>query len=64
VALWPWLVAAAWLLGIEWWLLATGRPTLSRRMVLASRAWPLMPWVMGVVVGGLAVHFWWPWCPP
>ena len=24
-----------------------------------SKAFPLFPWIAGVLTGGLAVHFWW-----
>lgn len=37
--------------------------TLSRYVVNASRAWPLLPFVLGLILGGLGVHFFWPWCP-
>ena len=58
-----WLGAIALLLGYEAYALATGRTTLSRQMVAWTRAWPLLPFLGGLVAGGLAVHFWWPWCP-
>lgn len=58
-----WLLAIAVLLGYEAFALATGRKTLSRQMVEWTRAWPLLPYLWGVVTGGLAVHFFWPWCP-
>jgi hypothetical protein len=59
----PWLVAVAFLLVYEAWALRTGRRTLSRMVWNATVAWPLVPFVAGVVCGGLAVHFWWHWCP-
>lgn len=34
--------------------------TLSRVVYNASLAWPFL---MGLVAGGLAVHFWWHWTP-
>lgn len=46
--------------------LALKRPngkTLSRYTWEASKAWPPLPFILGLIVGGLAVHFWWPWCP-
>lgn len=48
---------------MEGYALRTNRTTLSRYVWKASQAWPLLPFVVGVVVGGLAVHFWWHWCP-
>jgi hypothetical protein len=58
-----WVLAIALLLGYEWFALATGRKTLSRQMTDWSQGWPLVPWLVGVVMGGLAVHFFWHWCP-
>ncbi len=29
-----------------------------------SEKWPLIIWLCGVLVGALAVHFWWHWAPP
>ncbi len=62
----PWLLAVIGLLAYQAFALATGRRTLSRMAIEASRVWPLLPFVAGLVVGGLGVHFWWPWpgiCP-
>jgi hypothetical protein len=58
----PWLLAVAFLLLYEMIALATGRRTLSRMVWNATRAWPPLPFVAGIAVGGLAVHFWWPLC--
>jgi hypothetical protein len=58
-----WLVAVIVLLGYEFWAIRTGRRTLSSQMVEWTRTWPLMPYIWGVVTGGLAVHFFWHWCP-
>ena len=44
----------------EGYALKTGRMTLSRWVWNMSRAWPPFPWVVGVVVGFLAAHFFWP----
>jgi hypothetical protein len=64
---WVWL---AWLLLIagsfavlERYALLKNKVTLSRFIWNASKAWPPLPWVVGNVTGGLAVHFWWNWCP-
>jgi len=58
-----WLIAVAVLLGYEAFALATDRRTLSRQMWIWTQAWPLMPFLWGLVTGGLAVHFFWHWCP-
>ena len=47
----------------EGYAIYTGGVTLSQFTAEVSAAWPLMPWVCGVLVGGLAVHFWWHWVP-
>lgn len=64
------LIWTAWLLALigsfavlEGWALATKGLSLSRFTAIVSLHWPLMPWVCGVLVGGLAVHFWWHWDP-
>ena len=51
------------LLGIEAFTLLTGRLTLSRFIWETSEAWPLFIYLMGLVNGGLAVHFFWHWDP-
>lgn len=37
--------------------------TLSRAIYGLGSRWPLSIWIMGVFSGGLAVHFFWHWCP-
>lgn len=37
--------------------------TLSRAVYTIGSQWPLSIWIMGVFCGGLAVHFFWHWCP-
>ena len=61
--MWFW---AAWLVVIgvsfslaEGFAVATHRFTLSRTIWTWSRHFPLLPFIVGLVVGGLAVHFWW-----
>jgi hypothetical protein len=39
------------------------RVTLSRYMATIGAKFPLSLFMIGLVVGGLAVHFWWRWCP-
>ena len=60
------LVWAAWLVaiavsfaGFETFALMTNRTTLSRWVWTVSKRFPLFPWLVGVLTGGLAVHFWW-----
>jgi lipoprotein signal peptidase len=38
--------------------------TLSMFTWHASEAWPPLIFIDGIVIGGLAVHFWWHWSPP
>lgn len=40
------------------------RPTFSFFMWTLSQRWPLWTFIWGMLVGGLAVHFLWHWCPP
>lgn len=40
------------------------RMTLSRFVFTVGAKFPLSIFLMGMVVGGLAVHFFWHWCPP
>jgi hypothetical protein len=37
--------------------------TLSRAVYEIGSKWPLSIWIMGAFCGGLAVHFFWHWCP-
>jgi hypothetical protein len=46
---------AAW----ETYALKTDRMTLSRWTWTVSKAWPPYPFVVGLIVGFLACHFWW-----
>jgi len=43
----------------EGYALKTGRMTLSRFVWNLSKAFPLFPWLVGLLTGGLAVHFFW-----
>ena len=45
--------------GFESFAIMTGRETLSVYVRNVSAAWGPLPFLMGLVVGGLAVHFWW-----
>jgi len=44
----------------EGYALATNKTTLSRFVWDLSKSWPPFPWVVGVLVGFLAAHFFWP----
>lgn len=37
--------------------------TLSHWIYTIGSKWPLSIWLMGMLAGGLAVHFFWHWCP-
>lgn len=41
----------------------TRQATLSRFIATIGSKWPLSIWLMGAFAGGLAVHFFWHWCP-
>lgn len=58
-----WILALAFLATYEAWALATGHQSLSRAMWTLTSAWPPLIFLEGMVVGGLAVHFWWRWDP-
>ena len=60
---WVW---AGWLalIGItfaiaEGYAIVAGKSTLSRFVWNLSKSFPLFPWIVGVLVGVLAAHFWW-----
>jgi hypothetical protein len=60
---WVWI--AWWLLIfasfglLEGFALNTNRTTLSRWVWTVSKAFPLLPFIVGLTVGVLAGHFWW-----
>ena len=51
------------LLAYETVALATERRTLSRMMYDWNNRWPFFSTLVGLVVGGLLVHFFWQYCP-
>lgn len=65
----PWIVglfaAIAFFAFFEWY--AFRHPervnTLSRAIFTLGSTFPLSIWFMGIFCGGLAVHFFWHWCP-
>lgn len=66
----PWLVGTALAIAFFAWfeVRAFRHPerqnTLSRWIYNLGQNWPLSIWLMGMLAGGLAVHFFWHWCPP
>ena len=58
---------ACWLVGFivgEGYALYTGGLTLSSYVWRLSQDWGPFQFVLGLIVGGLAVHFFWHWLPP
>lgn len=43
----------------EAYALAHNKTTLSRFVWNVTKAFPLLPFIAGLLAGGLAVHFWW-----
>lgn len=66
---WPWIVGTALaLVYFAWWeAYAFRHPdrvnTLSRSISTLGAKFPLVIFFMGLFCGGLAVHFFWHWCP-
>ena len=44
---------------IEVYAISTGGTTLSRYVWNLSRRWPPLGWVVGLLTGFVASHFWW-----
>lgn len=66
VWIWP-ILLASWVVSFaifETIALMNNGLTLSMFTWHVSEAWPPIIWICGVLVGGLAVHFWWHWNPP
>lgn len=65
----PWVIGTA--LAIAFFAIFEARAfrhpdrqnTLSRAIYNIGAAWPLSIFIMGMFAGGLAVHFFWHWCP-
>ena len=65
----PWIIGT--LLAIEFFAYFEARAfrhsdrqnTLSMAIYTLGSKWPLSIFFMGMFVGGLAVHFFWHWCP-
>ena len=55
-----WIVSIAVTFAIaEGWALKTGKRTLSASVWTWSAHFPLLPFIAGLLAGGLAVHWWW-----
>lgn len=65
----PWLVGLFAAMAFFAWFEATAMRhptrwnTLSRAIYNLGSKWPLSIFIMGMFAGGLAVHFFWHWCP-
>ena len=63
----PWLailgVAIGLILAFEIYAFMRDKETLSAFVYRVSHDYLIVPFGVGLVVGGLAVHFWLPWCP-
>ena len=57
-AVWLFAIAASFT-AFEVYALANNKTTLSRFVWNCSKAWPPFPWVVGLLTGFLAAHFWW-----
>lgn len=56
--IWLLIIAVSFAL-LEGRALKNGTPTLSRWTWRVSKAFPAFPFVVGLLVGFLACHFWW-----
>lgn len=57
----------AWVLGfavLEFSAIRSQSLTLSRFVYDLNVQWPISSFLFGLVIGGLAVHFYWHWNPP
>ena len=67
---WPWvlwgaaLVASFAVLEARAFRHPERQRTLSRAIYEIGAKWPLSIWLGGLITGGLAVHFFWHFCPP
>lgn len=57
--LWLLAIAATFVIA-EAFALYTNRPTLSRTVWNVNKAWPPLGWLVGLIAGFLASHFFWP----
>ena len=65
----PWIIGCLAAIAFFAWFEARAfrhpdrQNTLSRTIYNIGAKWPLSIWIMGAFAGGLAVHFFWHWCP-
>lgn len=65
----PWIVGAfaaiVFFAVFEWkaFQFPASTNTLSHFIFTLGSTFPLSIWIMGIFCGGLAVHFFWHWCP-
>jgi hypothetical protein len=57
-AVWLFVIAASFSI-MEAWSLHENTSTLSRFVWTITYYFPIFPWLVGNLTGGLAVHFWW-----
>ena len=66
----PWIIGAFIAIGFFAYFEARAfrhpqrQNTLSHAVYTIGSKWPLSIFIMGMFAGGLAVHFFWHWCPP
>ena len=58
------IVIALSFAALETYALVRNKLTLSRYTYNLTASWPLAIFLLGLLAGGLAVHFWWHFCPP
>ena len=54
-----WIAAVIILLAYEFYAIATGKETLSARIWRMEKWWPFFGTLVGLIIGGLLVHFFW-----
>jgi len=59
---WIFFVVAMFIV-LESYAIIRDRLTLSRFTYNITSAFPPLIFLMGMLAGGLVVHFWWHWCP-
>lgn len=64
---WAWICWLAFFAAsfavLETWAIKHHGKTLSRVVSEAAYGWPLLPFIYGSLFSGLAVHFFWHFCP-